>query len=95
MVRCSPATTTNWLQRELVRPYYFTDNERLPQYATEGPCCARASPRYPRSRVLYGWSGEAIARDDDGVTVKAVERKGDGVVENPRCLCRGLRRQPL
>ena len=25
----------DWLQRELVRPYYFTDNERLPQYATE------------------------------------------------------------
>src|ERR1043165_8595877 len=25
----------DWLQRELVRPFYFTDNERLPQYATE------------------------------------------------------------
>src|SRR5262249_27206931 len=25
----------DWMQRELVRPYYFTDNERLPQYATE------------------------------------------------------------
>src|SRR5262245_15734531 len=25
----------DWMQRELVRPFYFTDNERLPQYATE------------------------------------------------------------
>jgi 2-polyprenyl-6-methoxyphenol hydroxylase-like FAD-dependent oxidoreductase len=25
----------DWLQRELVRPFYFADNERLPQYATE------------------------------------------------------------
>ena len=25
----------DWLQRELVRPFYFTDNERLPQYAME------------------------------------------------------------
>src|SRR5687768_18561623 len=27
--------TYDWMQRELVRPYYFTDNERLPQYTTE------------------------------------------------------------
>ena len=25
----------DWLQRDLVRPFYFTDNERLPQYAME------------------------------------------------------------
>ena len=25
----------DWMPREVVRPFYFTDNERLPQYATE------------------------------------------------------------
>jgi 2-polyprenyl-6-methoxyphenol hydroxylase and related FAD-dependent oxidoreductases len=39
----------DWLQRELVRPFYFTDNERLPQYATER-CCASASVNWRRSR---------------------------------------------
>src|SRR5262245_53198384 len=33
--------TYDWLQRELVRPFYFADNERLPQYATEGVLRAR------------------------------------------------------
>ncbi|MCG6114707.1 MAG: FAD-dependent monooxygenase [Mesorhizobium sp.] len=70
----------DWLQRELVRPYYFTDNERLPQYATEAVLRARVG-QLPSVEVLYGWSGEAISQDADGVTVKAVERKGDGVVE--------------
>ena len=33
----------NWLQRELVRPFYFTSNERLPQYATEAVLRRRAA----------------------------------------------------
>ncbi len=33
----------DWLQRELVRPFYFTDNERLPQYATEAVLRQRLS----------------------------------------------------
>jgi 4-hydroxyisophthalate hydroxylase len=33
----------DWLQRELVRPYYFKDNERLPQYATEKVLRERAA----------------------------------------------------
>lgn len=33
----------DWLMREAVRPYYFTDNERLPQYATEEVLRARLS----------------------------------------------------
>jgi len=32
----------DWMQRELVRPFYFTDNERLPQYATESVLRRRA-----------------------------------------------------
>ena len=33
----------DWMQRELVRPFYFTDNERLPQYATEAALRRRAA----------------------------------------------------
>lgn len=65
----------DWLQRELVRPYYFTDNERLPQYATEDVLRARAG-QIDAIESLYGYSGEAIEQDTDGVTVTAVPRKG-------------------
>ena len=58
----------DWLQRELVRPYYFTDNERLPQYATEDVLRARAA-EIDAVETLYGYSGEAIEEDADGVTV--------------------------
>jgi 2-polyprenyl-6-methoxyphenol hydroxylase-like FAD-dependent oxidoreductase len=64
----------DWLQRELVRPYYFTDNERLPQYATEDVLRARAAD-IDAIDTLYGYSGEAIDEDADGVTVTAVPRE--------------------
>jgi len=70
----------DWLQRELVRPFYFTDNERLPQYATEAVLRARVA-QLPAVEVLYGWSGASVAQDADGVTVKAAARDGDGVIE--------------
>lgn len=70
----------DWLQRELVRPYYFTDNERLPQYATEDVLRARAS-EIDCIETLYGYSGEAIEEDADGVTVTAVPRDGGAPVK--------------
>ncbi|WP_368856628.1 FAD-dependent monooxygenase [Chelativorans sp. ZYF759] len=70
----------DWLQRELVRPFYFTDNERLPQYATEEVLRARVAD-IPAVEVLYGWSGEAITQDHEGVTVKAVRREGGEPIE--------------
>ena len=53
----------DWMQRSQVRPYYFCDNERLPQYATErvpreragsGICTGRYQPcvRRPRSETI-------------------------------------------
>ena len=65
----------DWLKRELVRPYYFTDNERLPQYATEEVLRERAA-QIPAIQILYGWSGETVEQDDDGVTVTIAERNG-------------------
>ena len=67
----------DWMQRELVRPFYFTDNERLPQYATEQVLRDRAR-ELPAIELLAGWNAESIAQDDDGVSVSIAERSGSG-----------------
>lgn len=66
----------DWLQRELVRPYYFTDNERLPQYATEAVLRARARA-LPMVDLRLGWRVEDIAQDASGVSVGAVGPGGE------------------
>ena len=65
----------NWLQRELVKPYYFCANERLPQYATENVLRQRVA-QLPSVQTLFGWDAEAVAQDADGVSVTVSERKG-------------------
>ena len=67
----------DWLQRELVRPFYFTDNERLPQYATEAVLRRRAR-ELPAIEAMYGWSAEAVSDDKDGAGVVIAERDGGG-----------------
>jgi 2-polyprenyl-6-methoxyphenol hydroxylase-like FAD-dependent oxidoreductase len=67
----------DWLQRDLVKPYYFQSNERLPQYATEEVLRKRAA-ELPAVQTLYGWDAEAVEQDADGVTVTVSERKGEG-----------------
>src|SRR4051812_13259968 len=67
--------TYDWLQRELVRPFYFTDNERLPQYKTEAVLRRRAA-ELPTVQTLYGWSAESVTQDDAGVDVIIAEREG-------------------
>ena len=66
----------DWLQRELVRPYYFTDNERLPQYATEAVLRHRLS-HLKNVVTNYGWSAEEIVQHADGVQVTIARRDGD------------------
>jgi 4-hydroxyisophthalate hydroxylase len=63
----------DWLERQLVRPFYFTDNERLPQYATEGVLRQRLS-QLPSVRTLYGWNVETVSQDESGVQAMAAER---------------------
>jgi 4-hydroxyisophthalate hydroxylase len=63
----------DWLQRELVRPYYFTDNERLPQYATEAVLRRRARD-FPQIETLYGWSADGLEQDAAGARVAIVSR---------------------
>ena len=67
----------DWLQRDLVKSYYHTANERLPQYATEAVLRQRAA-ELPSVETLYGWDVETVAQDDDSVTIGVAERRGDG-----------------
>ncbi|EJE51383.1 2-polyprenyl-6-methoxyphenol hydroxylase-like oxidoreductase [Acidovorax sp. CF316] len=70
--------TYDWLQRDLVKPYYFTGNERLPQYATEAVLRARVA-ELPSVQTLYGWEAKAVVQDADGVSITIAERGGSGV----------------
>ncbi len=65
----------DWLQRELVRPYYYTANERLPQYATEAVLRARVRA-LPTVEVLYGW--KALELQDVGAQVNVEVGAADG-----------------
>ena len=68
--------TYDWLQRELVRPFYFTDNERLPQYTTEA-VLRQCAAETPHVSTLYGWNAEEINQDHDGVHVIIAKREQD------------------
>jgi 2-polyprenyl-6-methoxyphenol hydroxylase-like FAD-dependent oxidoreductase len=64
----------DWFDRALVRPYYFTDNERLPQFATEAVLRRRAA-ELPAIKTLFGWTVVEVEQDENGVKVTA-ERDG-------------------
>lgn len=64
----------DWLQRELVKPYYFKANERLPQYATEKVLRERVA-QLPNVRVLYGWDCDTVTQDLGSATVKLTHRQ--------------------
>jgi 2-polyprenyl-6-methoxyphenol hydroxylase-like FAD-dependent oxidoreductase len=66
-----------WWQRSVVRPFYFTDNERLPQYETE-KVLRHKLVSLPTVTTYFGWSGEQIVQDEAGVQVTIVEREGNG-----------------
>ncbi len=68
----------DWLQRDLVKQYYYTANERLPQYATEAVLRDRAAA-LPSVQTLYGWDAASITQDDEGVVVTVAERAGGAV----------------
>jgi 4-hydroxyisophthalate hydroxylase len=61
--------------RELVAPYYFQTNERLPQYRTEEVLRNRMAS-LPGVDSLWGWAAASVEQDDDGVRV-TVERDGE------------------
>ena len=63
----------DWLQRELVKPFYFTANERLPQYETEKVLRQRLA-KLPNVQTLFGWDAQTITQDEQGTTVTLTER---------------------
>ncbi|NUZ04650.1 FAD-dependent monooxygenase [Piscinibacter koreensis] len=63
----------DWLQRDLVQPYYFTENERLPQYATEAVLRERVS-ELPSVQALYGFDADSVVQDTEGADVTVVDR---------------------
>jgi 2-polyprenyl-6-methoxyphenol hydroxylase-like FAD-dependent oxidoreductase len=67
----------DWMQRELVRPYYFKANERLPQYATEAVLRARVA-ELPTVQVCYGWRVEDVKPGPDAVEVIALAHEDSG-----------------
>lgn len=64
-------------QREIVRPFYFQDVERLPQYLTE-KVLRRRMEVLPNVDGRFGWMVETLAQDKSGVRVGIVERGGSG-----------------
>jgi 2-polyprenyl-6-methoxyphenol hydroxylase-like FAD-dependent oxidoreductase len=62
--------------RELVRPYYFEANERLPQYQME-TVLRRKMATLPNVESRFGWSATTVEQDDDGVRVGIVKDGAD------------------
>jgi len=59
-------------QRSIVRPYYFQDNERLPQYETERVLRAKLAG-LPQVRCFFGWSATKIEQDDRHARVTIIQ----------------------
>ncbi len=69
-----------WLKRELVRPYYFTDNERLPQYATERVLREKMAT-VPTVDAYFGYTAVSVTQTETSAIVMAEQRHGEGVLE--------------
>src|SRR4051812_10365735 len=63
--------------REVVRSYYFQENDRLPQYQMEQVLRARMA-EFPHVTSHFGWSAETIEQDERGVRVTIAEVGGTG-----------------
>jgi 4-hydroxyisophthalate hydroxylase len=62
-------------QRELLRPFYFQANDRLPQYQMEA-VLRRKMVELPTVESRFGWMAETIEQDDDAVRVTIAEQGG-------------------
>jgi 2-polyprenyl-6-methoxyphenol hydroxylase-like FAD-dependent oxidoreductase len=63
--------------REIVNPYYFQNNERLPQYQAEYVLRGRLK-QLDNVEVRFGWAADAIGQNADSVEVTIVEDGGAG-----------------
>jgi 2-polyprenyl-6-methoxyphenol hydroxylase-like FAD-dependent oxidoreductase len=62
--------------REVVRRYYFQDNERLPQYRTEA-VLRRKMDTLPGVDAFYGFTATSISQDDNKVRVAITGDNGE------------------
>lgn len=72
-------TSGHWYQqkgRDVLRPFYFQANDRLPQYLTETVLRAKVKS-LPSVRCHFGWSATAIDQDDDRVRVAVTDYPDD------------------
>ena len=63
--------------REIVRPYYFQDNDRMPQYQMEAVLSAKLASM-KNVDVRIGWSATAVEQDAGGAKVQIAEEGGAG-----------------
>jgi len=63
--------------REIVNPYYFRENERLPQYQGEQVLRARMA-QFSHVEARFGWTAETVEQDANGVRVAIAEDGGSG-----------------
>src|SRR5258708_31932601 len=63
--------------REIVNPYYFRENERLPQYQAEYVLRRRLT-QFGNVEARFGWAAESISQDAAGVAVPIAEDDGHG-----------------
>ncbi|MBI2728422.1 MAG: FAD-dependent monooxygenase [Polaromonas sp.] len=63
----------DWFPRDLVKPYYFQANERLPQYATEAVLRQRVS-ELSHVETMYGHDAGDVLQDETGVSVVITNR---------------------
>jgi 4-hydroxyisophthalate hydroxylase len=63
--------------REVVQPYYFQANDRMPQYQMEG-VLRKKMESLPNVESRFGWSAKTITQDAGGVRVTIAEEGGTG-----------------
>ena len=63
--------------REIVNPYYFQNNERLPQYQAEYVLRARLT-QFKNVEARFGWTAQAIDQNAETVEVTISEDGGAG-----------------
>ncbi len=61
--------------RELIRKYFFQENDRMPQYQMEAVLRARLDA-LPNVTCFSGWTATAIEQDDDTARVVIVDANG-------------------
>jgi 2-polyprenyl-6-methoxyphenol hydroxylase-like FAD-dependent oxidoreductase len=63
--------------REVVRAYYFQENERLPQYRME-EVLRHKMAALPSVTSFFGWTANEVVQNDNGVEVTIAEEGGAG-----------------